>query len=289
MNPIPIRSLAYGKGTRTEVLHLDNPALSPLLDVGVCSMGLDLVRRRYLAGSDRSPTHLIYLPIKGVFSVRGGGDTAQELKPDECFLCPAGLAHWVKLSSSSATAAWVHLVPSVQLAFADAPRRLLLSRRHNALRSAIENMVEESALSSSGAPELVHTYACLTASLIRSEFITSFHPIRENYLRRLAILREAIRKNPQEAWSVRATAKKMHMSRAHLYRITCEYLHLSPHEFIARTRMQAAMEYLSREDWPLRVVAEKVGYNSEYSFSNAFLRAFGQRPGRFRARTGSRN
>lgn len=280
--PKPIRNLAAGKGTCVDILHLDDPILSPLRAAGVIGIGIDRVLRRYLAGSDCSPVHLIYITISGRFLTRGSG-AQWRLEAGDCFVSPAGEAHWVELSGRSAQAVWVHLRPHEGVSFASGSRKLPASNRLESLRNAVRNLLEESALPAASTSELRQAYASVVASVIRQEFTTSHHPVQERFKSRISALRQAIRQTPAREWSVELAAREVGLSRAHFYRITMDYFGLTPIDLIVRARMQAAMEYLSRESWPLSEVAEQVGYSSEYSFSNAFNRVFGQRPGRFRS------
>lgn len=285
LNTKPIQNLAAGPGTRVDILHLDDPVLSPLRAAGVIEIGIDRVQHRYRAGSDCSPMHLIYLPISGRFHTRGDNPTPWELSAGECFVSPAGEAHWVELIGRAAQAVWIHLGATEDVAFANGSRKFSAPNRLTSLRHAVSDLIEESALPAASTSELRQAYASVVASVIRQEFTTGHHPVRERFKERISALREAIRQEPAREWSVNSAAREVGLSRAHFYRITMEHFGLTPIDLIVRARMQAAMEYLSRESWPLSRIAEQVGYSSEYSFSSAFYRTFGQRPGRFRAGT----
>jgi AraC-like DNA-binding protein len=49
--------------------------------------------------------------------------------------------------------------------------------------------------------------------------------------------------------------------------------------------MTVAAGLLRDSDAPLSTVATRIGYTSEFAFANAFKRAFGIAPGRYRRRT----
>ncbi|MNL73885.1 Urease operon transcriptional activator [compost metagenome] len=53
-------------------------------------------------------------------------------------------------------------------------------------------------------------------------------------------------------------------------------------EFLAETRMQAAMEWLAREDMRTYEVAERVGYGNPQYFSVSFKKHTGMTPSEFR-------
>jgi len=52
--------------------------------------------------------------------------------------------------------------------------------------------------------------------------------------------------------------------------------------------MTTAGRLLRTDDLPLRRVAERVGYTSEFSFAKAFKREYGVAPGQYRRRDGGR-
>jgi AraC-like DNA-binding protein len=51
--------------------------------------------------------------------------------------------------------------------------------------------------------------------------------------------------------------------------------------------MTVASRLLRDERQPLREVAHRVGYDSEFAFARAFKRTVGRSPGRYRASTGA--
>ncbi|WP_368406983.1 helix-turn-helix transcriptional regulator [Actinomadura sp. NAK00032] len=55
-----------------------------------------------------------------------------------------------------------------------------------------------------------------------------------------------------------------------------------PLAYLTWWRLTTAMRLLRDSDAPLSVVAEQVGYGSEFAFANAFKREFNLAPGRYR-------
>lgn len=57
----------------------------------------------------------------------------------------------------------------------------------------------------------------------------------------------------------------------------------APMTYVTAWRMTVAARLLRDERLPLKDVAHRVGYESEFAFARAFKRATGQAPGRYRA------
>ena len=102
--------------------------------------------------------------------------------------------------------------------------------------------------------------------------------------RALALLHQ----QPQKAWTVEALAAETHVSRAALTRRFTKLVGTPPVSYLTRWRMDIAAKRLRSTDDPVAVIADAVGYTSEYAFSRAFSRARGQPPGRYRTLTRTR-
>lgn len=93
-----------------------------------------------------------------------------------------------------------------------------------------------------------------------------------------------LHQQPQRDWTVDALAKESHVSRAALTRRFAKLVGEPPVSYLTRWRMDLAAKRLRTTDDPVAVIANSVGYTSEYAFSRAFSRARGQPPGRYRTR-----
>ncbi|MEO6608630.1 MAG: AraC family transcriptional regulator [Aestuariivirga sp.] len=93
----------------------------------------------------------------------------------------------------------------------------------------------------------------------------------------------AIHFNPSQDWSVDELAKLMGASRSGFAQRFADAVGETPARYVVRTRMQQAHQWL-REGQRVASVAEKLGYDSEASFSRAFKRIMGAPPSQFRKR-----
>jgi AraC family transcriptional activator of mtrCDE len=87
---------------------------------------------------------------------------------------------------------------------------------------------------------------------------------------------------PNAPWTVESLAREAALSRAAFARRFTERMGEAPLAYLTRWRMTLAARLLRESDASLVEVAEKVGYDSEFSFSRAFKRSVGQPPSTFR-------
>ena len=72
------------------------------------------------------------------------------------------------------------------------------------------------------------------------------------------------------------------VSTEHFRRLCHKELGRSPHKQLMDLRVQAAAHLLVSTDHTIEVIANAVGYENSFVFSNAFTRVVGQRPSSFR-------
>lgn len=91
----------------------------------------------------------------------------------------------------------------------------------------------------------------------------------------------AIHLDPAHDWSVKELARHMGASRSGFAQRFVSVVGETPARYVARMRMHQAHEWL-REGQRVAAVAERLGYDSEASFSRAFKRVIGASPSHFR-------
>ncbi|MGI5242619.1 AraC family transcriptional regulator [Dactylosporangium sp. CA-139066] len=93
---------------------------------------------------------------------------------------------------------------------------------------------------------------------------------------------KAIHREPNRPWTVAELAAVGGLSRAPFARRFATLTGRAPLSYLTWWRMTVAARLLRDSDAPLRTVAYRVGYASEFAFAAAFKRRFGVAPGRFR-------
>jgi AraC-like DNA-binding protein len=94
----------------------------------------------------------------------------------------------------------------------------------------------------------------------------------------------AIHLDPSHDWTVASLARLMGASRSGFAQRFADIVGETPARYVARVRMHQAREWLSRDRALVAVVARRLGYESEASFSRAFKRVLGAAPSHYRGR-----
>jgi len=93
---------------------------------------------------------------------------------------------------------------------------------------------------------------------------------------------DGIHGDPARPWTVEELGTRAGLSRAAFSRRFTALVGRPPLGYLTWWRMTLAAGLLRDSDVPLRAVAARVGYSSEFAFANAFKRGFGVAPGRYR-------
>ncbi|MFI0372132.1 AraC family transcriptional regulator [Actinomadura sp. 1N219] len=91
-----------------------------------------------------------------------------------------------------------------------------------------------------------------------------------------------IHHEPERPWTVQSLADLAQLSRAAFARRFAELAGTPPLSYLTWWRMTSAARLLRTTDLPLRSVADRVGYASDFAFAKAFRREYGEPPGRYR-------
>jgi AraC-like DNA-binding protein len=91
-----------------------------------------------------------------------------------------------------------------------------------------------------------------------------------------------IHRHTAHPWTVQELARRVGMSRTAFARRFTRLVGQPPMAYLTWWRLSTAARILRAGDDSLGTVARRVGYTSEFAFANAFKRAFGVAPGRFR-------
>lgn len=93
----------------------------------------------------------------------------------------------------------------------------------------------------------------------------------------------AIHAEPERDWSVPELAGLMGASRSRFAEAFTRTLGETPARYVARIKMFQARRWIAQEGMRVAVAANRLGYDSEASFSRAFKRIIGQSPGALRS------
>jgi AraC-like DNA-binding protein len=100
---------------------------------------------------------------------------------------------------------------------------------------------------------------------------------------RIGSILSRIHEDIAHRWTLQELANDVGMSRTSFAERFRKCVGMAPLEYLTKWRMTLARSDLRRSDDNLAKIAEKIGYDSETSFSAAFRRTFGHSPGKYRA------
>lgn len=169
----------------------------------------------------------------------------------------------------------------------DAMRANDLARRDPTVPALLEAMEREVALDRIGACGILARLAdVLAASIIRAWVECACNDasgwIAAVQCPDVGKVIAAIHAEPERDWSVPALAALMGASRSRFAEAFTKTVGESPAKYVAKVKMFQARRWIAHEGMRVAVAADRLGYDSEASFSRAFKRIVGQAPGALR-------
>ncbi|MBB4906850.1 AraC family transcriptional regulator [Actinophytocola algeriensis] len=178
---------------------------------------------------------------------------------------------------------------------ADLPAMIHVPARvgqHQSLRSAVELLGDELADPRPGTGAVVPALIDMLLTYVLRAWLDEQpdgHSGWATALRDPAIttaLRQ-IHRHPDKPWTVEDLAAAAGLSRAAFAKRFTTIIGQPPLGYLTWWRMTTAARLLRETDEPLRTIAARCGYASEYAFGKAFKRAFDTAPGQYRASQGA--
>ena len=165
----------------------------------------------------------------------------------------------------------------------DAMRADDLARRDPTVPALLESMEREVALDRIGACGILARLAdVLAASIIRAWVECGCNDatgwIAAVRCPKLGKVVAAIHADPSRDWTVTSLATVMGASRSSFAEAFTRTMGESPARYVAKMKMFQARHWIAREGMRVAVAADRLGYDSEASFSRAFKRVIGHPP-----------
>ncbi len=165
-----------------------------------------------------------------------------------------------------------------------------LAQRDPTVPALLEAMEREVALDRIGACGILARLAdVLAASIIRSWVecgcSDSTGWIAAVRCPKIGRVIAAIHADPERDWSVPVLAEVMGASRSSFAEAFTRTMGESPAKYVAKVKMFQARLWIANEGMRIAVAADRLGYDSEASFSRAFKRIIGHPPSASRAET----
>ena len=169
----------------------------------------------------------------------------------------------------------------------DAMRANDLARRDPTVPALLEAMEREVAMDRIGACGILARMAdVLAASIIRAWVECACNDasgwIAAVQCPSIGKVIAAIHAEPERDWRVPELAGLMGASRSRFAEAFTRTVGESPARYVAKVKMFQARRWIAQEGMRVAVAADRLGYDSEASFSRAFKRIVGQPPGSLR-------
>ncbi|WP_339787525.1 helix-turn-helix domain-containing protein [uncultured Imperialibacter sp.] len=100
--------------------------------------------------------------------------------------------------------------------------------------------------------------------------------------KRLAVAREWIANNLQQAVDLQQVADVAMLDKQHFLRLFKRAYQTTPHHFLTTMRLERAEKLLEETDLPVSEICRAIGFDSIPSFTSLFKRTYGEAPGRYR-------
>lgn len=159
-----------------------------------------------------------------------------------------------------------------------------LAKRDPSVPALLEAMEREISLDRIGACGILARLAdVLAASIIRAWIECASNDDSSGWIAAvrcplLGKVLTAIHTQPERDWSVAELAHVMGASRSSFNEKFSRMLGVTPAKYVARVKMFQARQWIARDNMRIAVAANRLGYDSEASFSRAFKRIIGHPP-----------
>jgi len=255
---------------------------APLFDAGILRVGFHRLRGHFRAGSEYCATHLLHATISGEI-VCEAGDKPLRVRKGEVLIAPARGPHRLRMTKSPCTVAWIHIRQTPQWEFLRATGREVRALiAPGDFENVMEAIVRLSRPEGARSAELMFHYAEILLILLSRELEHLHSPADRAAQIRLLRLWDAVREDPAHDWSATELAERVGLSSGYLPEICRRHFGVTPMQKVTSIRMEQARDLLRMTNLTLAEIAGRVGYETEYAFSDAFKRLNGCRPGAFR-------
>lgn len=263
-------------------LPVQGEGLSSLRQSEVFLGGMDLRRAPQEWGEGVSPTHLLCFIVAGHLQYIGGS-TPIEVNRGQLLIVPSHMPKRLLLQSGTVKIVWFHLHLKEIWSHLNDIHELVRNVQNMAiLDTSMEQLLKECRIDDLSSVESRHLLSQLIAHYLMRE-VAPAETSRYNATRRILDgIWGSVNARPAHLWTVTELARLAQMSCGHFHRTVRSLGYESPIEVVREIRLQQAVGLLRNTDWSLERIANAVGYQSVYAFSNAFLRQYGVRPGAFR-------
>ncbi len=270
-----------GASCRERFLPLQLSEAEQLRARGVSMGGISRVEPPYEIARRQASFHAILCTTEGAGSWISDSERG-EILPGSVWLFPAGVAHRYAISGPLWTMHWMHLDATAGW-HCEGDRPRLIGAVLPGLEEAMQGLIGEEHSMHTDAGEVCRQYSALLLVLLERLLGGETSTPVDSRKLRLSKLWQAVAGDLRYPWTVGALAARIHVSAAHLHRLTREQYDATPMQRVTAQRMEHGKMLLQYTDYPLSIIADRTGYQTPFAFSKAFKRWCGSSPRQFRA------
>ncbi len=282
MTAIKIRKTAISEKSMVRSVTFTDSRLAPFTDTGLLYCGIDERPAGFHWGDNVSITHLVFFVVRGSISCTTP-TPALTLRAGEWLAFPQGNERYFTASAGGAVLLWFHFSPGsdwdILLNHASRPST---TSRIFILHAAMEALLMEYVTPGAAAHEACGRLGGLILHYLRRELVPEYSPAQRLARERLTSLWTELHGKLDQPWTVAQMAQLAHLSESHFARVVQSLYGIQPMKMLSSLRMEQAAALLRNSATSLDGIAQECGYATAYSFSTAFSRHFGMRPGRYR-------
>ncbi len=257
-------------------LPLEHPALENVCKAGVCFSGIsELVSGYQIGVPDSASTHMIIFTLAGRGYFHTDQTPTYTLEPNTLLAVPPGHPLAFGVDGTKWDIAWVYLRDIDLWRHLHAGIRKESTAAGDSIRRAMQGCLNEAGRD----PWAAARYAELMVHHLK----TALHTLSEGSdFVRMESVWSTVRSQPEKNWTIQTLAATVGCSPSTFQRRIKQFYGTTARQKLLQIRMEHARRLLEHTDFPLHVVADRIGYADEFIFSTAFKRANGMPPRDFR-------
>lgn len=262
-----LKTSSIPKNCLERYLPLDEKYAHSLIGKGINFAGISALCSGYSIGSpEASSRHMIIFTKSG----RGYLQTPLEeyhLTPGTYISVPPGSSYTFGVSDNKWDILWFYIldIPFWQIlknSGIDFQKTSMISK----LELAMEGYLSESKSNNLAAS----IFADLIVCYLEQIFEINGEEEKDDTRNKLEMIWHEIDENPAKKWSKSELSQKLYVSSSTFDRMVKRYYGVTPWQKIIQIRMEKAKILLSKTDYPIQVIADRLGYANEFIFSTAF-------------------
>jgi AraC family transcriptional regulator, arabinose operon regulatory protein len=252
--------------------------------VGTYVAGISDLRPPYEITETNPSFYLLYYMLKGKSRLVMQGKEFT-IRPGHLLITPPKIPHCYYIDSPQMRIVWFHLADIDRWKnFDQAGPIIRESPLAIPMEKAMDGLLTEISRDEADSERAGRMFSEILTIYLMRELQADDDPAAHRVRHQLYELWDEVDANLQNQWTVADMAAHIHITPTHFHRLVRKYSNASPMEVVTRLRMQRAEYLLRRTDYPLKWIAELVGYTNAFALSVAFKRYAGDSPREYRRR-----